>query len=87
MGKYTILGGTIELSESEERTIEMERNCIYDMLDAGSNFRQFYSSCGNIDTILSNYADITAEIIGPVMKKHFDSLLEFEIYDISGDDY
>ena len=87
MGKYTILEKTIEFSESEERFIDLEKDLLQDLAKAKEVFMEFYSQCGSIDTVLRRYLNMADDIWMAAAEKHFNSLTEYGIKDVTKNDY
>ena len=87
MGEYNILNQKITFSESAERYIALNFSEVKDYMVAAEHFDKFYYNCGNIENVLSRYGDETEEILLPIIKRHFDSLLELEIYDVGSEEY
>lgn len=55
MGKYTLLGTTIEFKECNERFFDIQYRVWKAMDAASSEFNKWYDSCGDILTVLKGY--------------------------------
>ena len=88
MGKYTLLGTTIEFKECNERFFDIQYRVWKAMDAASSEFNKWYDSCGDILTVLKGYEKkATSLIINNSNEPLFNELPQLEIYDMSEDSY
>ena len=87
MSKYTISGKTIEFSDAEERFIDLQKCLLKDLAKAEDVFLEFYSQCGSIETVLKRYTDMADDIWTGAAERHFYSLGEYGITDVTKKDY
>lgn len=88
MGKYTLLGRTIEFEECSERFFDIQYRVWNAMDAASSDFNKWYDGCGDILTVLKGYENKAAElIIRHSNEPLFQELPALGIYDMSEDHY
>lgn len=88
MGKYTLLGRTVEFDEPNERFFEIQRRVWKSMDVASNDFNAWYDKCGDILTVLKGYEEKAADlVIKHANKPLFNELPQLEIYDMSEDSY
>ena len=88
MGKYTLLGRTIEFEECNERFFDIQHRVWNAMDAASSDFNKWYDGCGDILTVLKGYENKAAElIIRNSNEPLFQELPTLGIYDMSEDHY
>ena len=88
MGKYTLLGQTIEFEECNERFFDIQYRLWQATEAAVAEFNAWYDSRGDILSVLKGYEQKAGELIANLAsKKLFADLTTLELYDISQDRY
>ena len=88
MGKYTILGKTIEFEECNERFFDIQYRVWKAMAAASNEFNQWYDGCGDILTVLKGYEKkATGLVIKNANEPLFNELPQLGIYDMSEERY
>lgn len=88
MIKYNLLGKTVTFSDANERFFSIIKMMSDAKRNAVDRFNQWYNRCGNIQTVLENYTNVSNSIIDELaVKPLFAELVSCDIYDVSETTY
>ena len=88
MIKYSLLGQSIEFSDAAERFYDLQFAAGQACAEISRRFAAWYKECGNIQTVLAGYNDVTVGYLRDfAFEPLYSQLTDCEIYDISKESY